>query len=166
MKEVAAIAMPKRGATRIGDSITMLVTDSASLKFMIKANRMLMFDKDVSEPYTVMPKGFFVTMFDENEKITSTIKAKFGVRFDRTEHMEARYAVEVTNVKGEKLESERLVWDKQRNRIYTDAFVKITTAREVIMGNGMESNSDFSKWEIKEITGTLQLPNNETGLSK
>jgi LPS export ABC transporter protein LptC len=166
MKEVAAITARKRGPTRIGDSITMLVTDSAALKLMIKANRMLMFEKDVNEPYTVMPNGFFITMFDTEEKISATIKAKFGVRFERTKHMEARHAVEVVNVKGEKLETERLVWDEQRNRIYTDAFVKISTGKEVIMGKGLESNADFSKYEIKEITGTLQVQNDEAGLSK
>lgn len=124
---------------------------------------MLMFDKNVSEPYTVMPNGFFVTMFDEDEKTSATLKARFGVRFDISKRMEARHEVVVVNVKGEKLETERLVWDENSKRIYTDAFVKITTGKEVIMGKGLESNQDFSKYEIKEITGTIQL-NDEAGL--
>ncbi|MGZ3921072.1 MAG: LPS export ABC transporter periplasmic protein LptC [Bacteroidia bacterium] len=164
IKQVAALTRPKKAPSQVGDSVTLLYTDSAMLKIVLKANRMLMFDRDVSEPFTVMPKGFFVTMFDENEKISATLKGKFGVRFDQTKRMEARYKVEVVNTKGEKLETERLVWDENTKRIYTDAFVKITTGKEVIMGKGLESNQDFSKYEIKEITGTIHLHNDETGL--
>lgn len=157
IKEVAALTRPSKSPSQIGDSVTLLYTDSAMLKIVLKANRMLMFDRNVSEPFTVMPKGFFVTMFDENEKISARLKGKFGVRFEQTKRMEARYNVEVINTKGEKLETERLVWDENTKRIYTNAFVKITTEKEVIMGKGLESNQDFSKYEIKEITGTIHL---------
>jgi LPS export ABC transporter protein LptC len=75
--------------------------------------------------------------------------------------MEAKYAVEVVNKTGEKLETERLIWDEQNKRIYTDAFVKITTATEVIRGTGMESNQDFTKYQIKHVTGTIQIKNDE-----
>jgi len=78
-----------------------------------------------------------------------------------SKRMEAKYAVEVVNKTGEKLETERLIWDEQNKRIYTDAFVKITTATEVIRGKGMESNQDFTKYQIKQVTGTIQLKNDE-----
>jgi LPS export ABC transporter protein LptC len=158
--------MNRRFPSQVGDSVTLLYTDSAMLKVVLKANRMLMFDRNVTEPFTVMPKGFFVTMFDEDEKISATLKGGFGVRFGYSKRMEARYKVEVVNLKGEKLETERLVWDENSKRIYTDAFVKISTGKEVIMGKGLESNQDFSKYEIKEITGTIQVQNDEAGLSK
>lgn len=157
IKEVAAITASKKLPSQIGDSITLLYTDSAKLKLVLKANRMLVYDRNVVEPFTVMPKGFYVTLFDEEEKISATLKAKFGVRFDQSKRMEARYAVEVINIKGDKLETERLVWDEVTKRIYTDAFVKITTDKEVIMGKGLESNQDFTKYEIKEVTGNIQL---------
>ena len=62
---------------------------------------------------------------------------------------------------GEKLETEKLVWDEANKTIYTDAFVKITTADQVIMGKGLKSNQDFTKYQINEITGTINLKNNE-----
>jgi LPS export ABC transporter protein LptC len=153
------MALPKSSLTpdQEGDSVTMLYTDSAKLRLMVKANRMLVFSKNVKEPFTVLPKGVFVTFFDEDEKISATLKADFGVRFDLSRRMEARYAVEVVNKKGEKLETEKLVWDERTERIYTDAFVKITTGKEVIMGKGMESNQDFTKYEIKQVTGQFQV---------
>ena len=157
------MALPKiqLRPSQVGDSVTLLYTDSAQLKIMIKANRMLVFNKDVSEPFTVLPKGVWVTFFDDEEKVSATLKANYGVRYDLSRRMEARYAVEVVNREGTKLETEKLIWNELTQKIYTDAFVKITTANEIIMGKGMESNQDFSKYEIKEVTGQLQINNNE-----
>jgi LPS export ABC transporter protein LptC len=120
-----------------------------------------MFNKNVSEPFTVLPKGVFVTFFDDEEKISATLKANYGVRYDLTRRMEARYAVEVVNKEGTKLETEKLIWDEGKKKIYTDAAVKITTSKEIITGKGMESNQDFTKYELKKVTGTIQIKNNE-----
>lgn len=157
------MALPKNelSPSQVGDSVTMLYTDSAKLKIMLKANRMLIFNKNVKEPLTILPKGVFVTFFDEDEKVSATLRANYGIRYDYTKRMEAKYAVEVVNVKGEKLETEKLVWDERTKRIYTNAFVKITSGSQVIMGNGMESNQDFTQYEIKKVTGQIQLKNEE-----
>lgn len=161
LKDVMSLPGNKKSPSRIGDSVTMIYTDSAQLKVVMKANRMLEFDKNTSEPFTILPKGVFVTFFDEEEKISTTLRANYGVRYDLSKRMEAKYAVEVVNNKGEKLETERLVWDEKTKRIYTDAFVKITTASQVIRGKGMESNQDFTKYRIKQVTGTIQLNDND-----
>ncbi len=161
LKDVMALPSNKMTPSQVGDSVTMLYTDSASLKIVLTASRMLLFNKNVSEPFTVLPKGFFITFFDEEEKISSTLKANYGVRYDITKRMEAKYAVQVVNKKGEKLETERLVWDEANKKIYTDAPIKITTPTQVISGKGLNSNQDFTKYEIKEVTGIIKLKNNE-----
>ena len=159
LKDVMALPRNELSPSQVGDSVTMLYTDSTMLKIMVKANRMLIFDKNVKEPLTILPKGVFVTFFDENEKVSATLKANYGIRYDLSKKMEAKYAVEVVNKNGEKLETEKLIWDERNKRIYTDAFVKITTGKEIIMGKGMESNQDFTKYEIKKVTGQIQLKN-------
>jgi LPS export ABC transporter protein LptC len=75
--------------------------------------------------------------------------------------MELKYNVEVVNVKGEKLNTELLVWDEEKKKITSNAFVKITTAKEIITGNGLEANQDFTKYEIKDIIATIRLDDNE-----
>jgi len=157
LKDVMALPRNELSPSQVGDSVTMLYTDSAQLKIMVKANRMLVFSKNTKEPLTILPKGVFVTFFDDQEKVSATLKANYGIRYDQTKRMEARYAVEVVNKKGEKLETEKLIWDEKSKRIYTDAFVKITTGKETIQGYGMESNQDFTKYEIKKVTMVLSI---------
>jgi LPS export ABC transporter protein LptC len=71
--------------------------------------------------------------------------------------MEVKYNVEVVNAKGDKLNTEHLIWDEQKKKITSDAFVKITTAKEIIMGKGLEANQDFTQYEIKNIQGIINI---------
>ena len=59
--------------------------------------------------------------------------------------------------KGEKLNTEHLFWDEKKEMIYSDVFVKITTKDEIIMGEGLESNQDFSRYKFKKIKGTISV---------
>jgi LPS export ABC transporter protein LptC len=161
LQDVMKLPKNKFTPSQIGDSVTMIYTDSARLKIMVKANRMLLFTKNVSEQMTVMPKGVFVTFFDEHEKVSATLKGNYGVVYDVSKRMEVKHAVEVVNRNGEKLVTEKLVWNELTRKIYTDAFVTITTGKEIIMGHGMESNQDFTKYQMKKITGTIQLKHDD-----
>ena len=161
MKEVMILPKKELRPSQVGDSVTLLYSDSTQLKVVLKANRMLIFNKNVTEPYTLLPKGLFVTFFDDQEKVSATLKANYGIRYDIKKQMEAKYAVELINKDGTKLETEKLIWNEVTQRIYTDAFVKITNRKEIIMGTGMESNQDFTKYEIKHVTGQIQINTDE-----
>ncbi|MFO0356986.1 MAG: LPS export ABC transporter periplasmic protein LptC [Sphingobacteriaceae bacterium] len=161
LKDVMAIPSNKLSPSQTADTVSMIYTDSAQLKIVLKANRLIQFDKNVTEPFTILPKGVHVTFFDDEEKISSTLKANYAIRYESSKRMEAKYAVEVINNKGEKLETEKLIWDEANKRIYTDAFVTITTSTQKITGTGLESNEDFSKYAIKNVTAIIQLTNNE-----
>ena len=161
MKEVRILPKKELRPSQIGDSVTLLYSDSTQLKVVLKANRMLIFNKNVTEPYTLLPKGLFVTFFDDQEKVSATLKANYGIRYDIKKQMEVKYAVELINKDGTKLETEKLIWNEVTQRIYTDVFVKITNRKEIIMGTGMESNQDFTKYEIKHVTGQILINTDE-----
>jgi hypothetical protein len=65
--------------------------------------------------------------------------------------------VVLTNVNGDTLKTELLNWDEYAQRIYTDQFVRISTKDEIIMGTGFESNPEFTKYKISQISGTISL---------
>jgi LPS export ABC transporter protein LptC len=75
--------------------------------------------------------------------------------------MEAKRNVVVVNEKGDKLNTEHLIWDKNTRMIRTEEFVKITTEDEIIMGNGMEADEHFTKYKIKQIKGIISIKENE-----
>jgi len=159
--EVMAVGEKKIMPSQTGKDITMLYTDSTLLKIRLEAPQMIMYDKGTKEPMTIMPKGLHVVFFDDKGKQSTTLRANYGIRYETSKRMEAKYDVEVVNATGEKLNTEHLVWDENTKQITSDAFVKITTAKEIIMGKGLRSNQDFTQYEILEITGSIRVEDND-----
>lgn len=159
--EVMALSKNLILPSQTGKDVTMLYSDSAILKVKLQAPEMQIFERDVKEKITILPKGFFIIFYDALGKESSTMKADYGVRYETSRRMEAKYNVEVVTAKGEKLNTEHLVWDEKTKKISSNQFVKITTAKEIIMGNGLIANEDMSQYEIKEVTGTVKVDNKE-----
>ncbi len=159
--EIMAIGKKSIVPDLTGKEVTMLYSDSTILKIKLLTPQMLKYEKGVKEPLTIMPKGLFVIFYDAKGKESTTLKADYGVRYETSKRMEVKYNVEVVNANGEKLNTEHLVWDEEKKKIISDAFVKITTAKEIIMGKGLEANQDFTQYEIKEITGSIRIEDNQ-----
>jgi LPS export ABC transporter protein LptC len=155
--DVMAIGKKKIMPSQTGKNITMLYSDSTKLKVKLDAPQMLMYNKDVKEPLTILPKGLFVVFYNEEGQQATTLKGNYGVRYETSQRMEIKYNVEVINEKGEKLNTELLLWDEQNKKITTPVQVTITTAKQKIIGKGMEANQDFSRYELKEIIATIEL---------
>lgn len=159
--EIMALSKPKLSPSQHGKDITMLYTDSAKLKMTIKAKSMMIFDKNVKEPFTLMPQGVLIAFYNQQEKQEATLKGNYALYYTASKRMEVKYDVEVINKNGEKLNTEHLIWDETNKKITSNAFVKINTGKEIIMGKGLESNEDFTQYQIKEVTGTIQINDEE-----
>mgnify|MGYP000179103370 CR=1 FL=1 len=55
------------------------------------------------------------------------------------------------------LKSEQLIWDKNKNLIYTELEITIQVEDEIISGIGFTSSPDFTEYEIKKAKGVFSL---------
>ncbi|MDG1719429.1 MAG: LPS export ABC transporter periplasmic protein LptC [Flavobacteriales bacterium] len=55
------------------------------------------------------------------------------------------------------LKSEQLIWDKNKNLVYTESEITIQTEDEIISGVGFKSTPDFTEYEIKKAKGVFSL---------
>lgn len=146
------------GPTMENHDVTTLYSDSARLLIKLQAPLQQEFENGEG----VFPEGLYVEFYEKEKglegQVTSTLRANYG-RQNRDKNLyEVRGNVVVDNLtKQEKLETEQLFWDRRKARIYTEKFVKITTPEEVIMGQGLQANQDFSNYKIKKVTGTFNL---------
>src|SRR5690606_41136095 len=67
--------------------------------------------------------------------------------------------------KDQKLNTEELFWRRDKGEIYTDKFVRIETAEEILLGEGLTATQDFSSYKIlkprsEEHTSELQSREN------
>lgn len=142
-----------------GDNVEIIFSDSAKMKIKLFGTVIERYVKDTS--YTLFPKGLHVLFYDDNSKIKNELTAEYGIRYEGIGRMEAKKNVVLVNEKGETLNTEHLIWDENKQLIFTEAFVKIKTLDEIIYGDGLESNQDFTRYKIKNIKGTIGLSENE-----
>lgn len=145
-----------------GKNVEMLYSDSAMIKAKLTTPEMDQYvGKDKTKKnYTEMPKGMLVIFYNSLGKEENRLKADYGIIHEGDkgkERMEAKRHVLVINAKGDKLETEELTWDAATKEIFTEKFVKITTKEEVIWGEGLKANQDFSHYDILHPQGVIQV---------
>jgi len=140
----------------IGENVLIEYTDSGFVRAKVYAPEMKRYAGD-DKNETVMGKGMTVYFLGRDKKVESFLKSKYAVRYDRDRKMMAKDDVVLVNVKGDTLRTELLNWDENKQLIYTNQFVRITTPEEIITGTGFESNAEFTRYKISKISGTFDL---------
>lgn len=153
--EVNTLTEKNTGPVQVAYNIEILYSDSALLKVKVVTPELRKYAGD--KPYLLFPKGVKAYFYDKDMKVNSSLTAQYAVNYENEKRMEAKKDVQVVNDKGEKLNTEHLVWDQNTQKLYSEQFVKITTADEVVYGDGFEANEEFTKYRIKKIKGTINL---------
>jgi LPS export ABC transporter protein LptC len=129
-------------------------TENGSLKLKIVAGTIKRL-KEI-QPELVFSNGIEIVFYNDSGSIKSTLTATNAEVNKINNIMTASESV-VLSSEEKRLETEELIWDEKRNKIYTDKKVIIITSKEVIEGKGFESNPDFSKYSISKIQGTFNF---------
>lgn len=131
-------------------------TDSGQVRFTLKAPKLLRFEND-GQTYLEFPNGIDLVKYDENKHIISSIQADYAKQYVKEQKWEAKNNVVVTNAQGDTLKTEHLIWEEKGQRIYTDEFVKIIRADQIITGTGLESDQNMTNWKIKKPKGSIYV---------
>lgn len=127
---------------QVGDSIFATQSENGVISMRMEAPRMEKYDED-SLTYELFPDGFDV--FSYNEGLLETqIHARIAkhTTWENGKEQWAVYGdVEINNyIKGERMLTDTLYWDKFEHKIYTDCFVRMSAPRGYLQGYGMESD--------------------------
>jgi LPS export ABC transporter protein LptC len=154
---VNKITSNNASSVETGTDIKMLYSDMGKVKAKLITPQLQ--DYHTPNPYFEMTQGMLVYFYNDSLKVTSTLRANYGIAYQKTNLLIAKDNVVVVNEKGDQLNSEELQWDERTRKLTSDKFVKITTADEVIFGDGLEANEDFTQYKIKKIRGTVKVNN-------
>ena len=114
------------------------------------------------EPVLEFPEGFTVFFFDSTFQVKSTITGDYGISFEKRKMMEARHNVIVENLETqERLNTEQLFWDRMKEKIYSEKFVRVTRGQEVITADGMTSDQSFETIEFINPKGLIEMEEEE-----
>ena len=153
IKKVSSIRL--EGVER-ATGVAITYTDSGFLKAKIFAPLMERYTQK-AEPYTEMKKGVKGFFYNKTGEAESSLTADYAISYENKKIIEVRNNVRVKNINNEALETEKLIWDERRELIYTDNFIKIKTPDEILYGTGFESNQNFTRYRIKNLTGRVTI---------
>lgn len=157
VKEIESLSKKKNEPVSRGRNVELIYSEKSNVKINITAPLMEEYGLEEDNKYMEMKEGIKVLFYDSLMNITSTLTANYAINRVAEKIMEAKDNVVVVNDSGDVLHTEHLIWLQDSSKIYTDEFVKITTADEIVMGEGMEARQDFTKWKIHKIKGIINI---------
>lgn len=160
MADVEAFISKLNTEVETAKEVEILYSDSAQVRVKIAGPTMLYY-LDKQEPRQEFIDGVEVNFFDVEGAVTSKLTAKYAIRFESKNEVIVRDSVVWQSVQNEKIETEELIWQENKERIYSDRFVVITRPDEIVYGHGFEANQDFSYSKINAIQGRIKVDNPE-----
>ena len=126
--------------------MNVLQTKNGEAEMRMHAPLMQKFDyvKDsLRQSYEYYPEGFFVDAYTENGELETSIvskQAKHITTKDRESWSAFGDVVIINHIKGEKMETDTLYWNRAEKKIYTDCYVRLTSDSGLMQGYGMTSD--------------------------
>lgn len=159
-KDLARIRIPDTIAGQFISEGEIIYSELGKVKIRIQAP--IIYNYETTKSYTEMPEGFFAEFFDDSIQVEATITGNYGIFLNDEDKMIAKHDVEVISLKSEEqLNTEELTWDMKAKKIYSDAFVKITSKDKIILGDGFESDENFENRTIKKLRGEFLIDQEE-----
>lgn len=155
LKEVQKYNESEIFPDQIVKNVEVMHSTKGAVLFQLNAPLLHQYNGD--KAYNEMLEGVEVKIFNDQMEVTTQLTSDYAIDSTYANKMEARYNVVVFNEKGEKLETERLFWDKESEQITSNDSVTITTADQIIMGDGLISNQDFSEYRILKPRGIINI---------
>jgi len=127
-------------------------SDSAKTKVIVNSKLQLEYTDGDRE----FPKGIQVDFFNPDGKNAARLTANYARYEKQTNLYIATGNVIIKDfIETKTLNTEELRWNRAEKRIFTDKFVRIQTATELLTGTGLTAAQDFSTYRILKPAGSL-----------
>lgn len=128
--------------TQIIETMSVQQTDAGIVVLRVEAPKMERYTL-VNEPYDNFPNGINVKAFTKEGLLETEIRSNYAKHINGTkEEIWQAYGHVVINnyIKGQKMYTDTLYWDRNNKKIFTQCYVKMITPDVVMQGYGMESD--------------------------
>ncbi len=136
--------------------VQIIYSDSARIRLILEAPRMLNYVNN-ADPRQEFPDGLTAFFLDEAQDTTSVLRARDGAYRRRNNLITVRDSVVWESADQQRLETEELNWDEQRELIYTNKFVVLTQPDYIITGYGLESDPGFTSARVLQVDGRIPV---------
>ncbi|WP_370524408.1 LPS export ABC transporter periplasmic protein LptC [Bacteroides sp. 224] len=134
--------------------VTTFISDSGITRYRVDTEEWAIFDR--KEPsHWAFEKGVYLEKFDTLFNVDASIKADTAYYYDKQKLWKLISNVEIQNIKGEKFNTDLLYWDENKEKVYSDQYIRIEQTDRIIEGYGFESDQQMTSYKILNIQGIL-----------
>ncbi len=113
---------------------------------------------ETDEPYIEFPEGLRLLFFDSVQNVKSELTANYGIRWEKKKIMEVKDDVVITDFeKDEILNTEHIIWDQAKRKIYSEVFVKRTNKDGVMYGEGFTADENLKNYKLLRPKGVFTV---------
>ena len=106
-------------------------------------------------PYSEFPQGLDATLFGNRGEVTY-VRSDYGIYYPKTEIIDLRGNVEISDNTGTKLNTNQLYWDAGQEWLFTEKNFTFTNASYDIEAVRLDANRSFRKLMTGMISGNIQ----------
>ena len=138
------------------DSINLRYTDSGKVLTTLKSEKMLDYS-NIENPFVEFPKGVFVSMYDKNGTVTTTIRSDYAISYKKTDIIDLQGNVVIASNDGKKMETSQLYFDQKNEWFFTEKFFKFTDGEGgFLQGPGVDFSKDFKIFNMQQSNGEVK----------
>ena len=141
------------------DGVVTYVSDSGVTRYRVDTEEWLVFDRK-KPSYWAFEKGVYLEQFDSLMNVDASIKADTAYYYEPKKLWELRGNVHIQSQRGDKFDTELMFWDQDKEKIYSDKFIRIEQVDKVLTGYGFESNQQMTEYQIYNNTGIFTVEDN------
>ncbi len=140
-------------------------TENGMMKMRMQAKRMERYEKGEKDTYEIFPEGFNVFAYNEEGLLETRIVSKEALHTIKgdSEQWSAYGNVVINNyLKGEKIETDTLYWDRENKLIYTDCYVRLSSPDGFMQGYGLKSDEMARDAQLLRPFDSFGILSNDT----
>lgn len=154
-QEVNKIGVSENEPQGVGININAKRTDSGRVVANLISPKLLDFEYR-KFPYSEFPEGVTLHIFDEFNQRT-TIVSDYAIIYSETDVIDMQGNVIVSTHEGDSLFADQLFFDQQKEWLFTNLPVRYKSKDYLTKGKGFDSDRDFTKAEVLEISGLFAV---------
>jgi len=136
--------------------IEVIYSDSGRIMIKLISAKLNRYETD--EPYIEFPEGLRLLFFDSVQNVKSELTANYGIRWEKKKIMEVKDDVVITDFeKDEILNTEHIIWDQAKRKIYSEVFVKRTNKDGVMYGEGFTADENLKNYKLLRPKGVFTV---------
>ncbi len=160
METISSLTVDESLPSETAKNIEMIYSDSG--KIIIKLVTPLLNRYTNDDPYIEFPVGLQLLFYDSLMNVKSELTSNYGISWEKKKVMEVKDDVVITNYdKMETLNTEHVIWDQKKKKIYSNVFVKRTTPDGVLFGEGFDADESLKSWKLRNVSGEFTVEDKE-----